>query len=533
MFLRKAYHNIKGVCEEENKLKAIRVFFKLVFSRTMLCILMILLQVLLIFAGITWLESVNQYIYIGLMFFSVIIIIVIFNSDEPSEFKITWIALCGLDPFLGVLMYNFAKLNWENRRLMNHLNKNVMKTMDLCKTDEKTKLRLVEKNRNYRQIVNYVEKTNFYGLYENTDVVYYPSGEKMFSSLMEELEKAKKFIFMEYFIIDKGYVWSSILDVLKRKVQEGVEVRVLYDGMCSLFLLPYSYPKQLAEYGIKAKMFSPIKPLLSTSYNFRDHRKIVSIDGKVAFTGGLNLADEYINKKERFGYWKDVGIKLEGDATNGFTNMFLQMWNYPEQLEEDYSNYVEIEPRSILSQQKGFVLPYGDGPHMKEKIGRNVYLDMINKAREYVHIMTPYLILDDELENALKFAAKKGVDIRIIMPHIPDKRTIFAVGRTFYPTLLDAGVKIYEFTPGFCHGKYFVVDDTMASVGSINLDFRSLYLHFECSALFYDNQAVYDVERDFIDTLKICEEITLDRYKKFSAVQKLSGRILRIVAPLL
>lgn len=517
----------------ELKLKAVRVFFKLVFSRTMLCVLMIVLQILLMVAGITWLKSVNHYIYIGMLVFSLIIIIVIFNSDEPSEFKITWIALCGLDPFLGVLMYNFAKLNWENRRLMNHLNKNVMNTMNLCSIDEEIKKHLTYENKNYRQIVEYIDQSNSYGLYENTDVTYFPSGEKMYDSLIEELEKAEKFIFMEYFIIDKGYVWNSILDILKRKVQNGVEVRVLYDGMCSLILLPYSYPKQLAQFGIKAKMFSPIKPLLSTSYNFRDHRKIISIDGKVSFTGGLNLADEYINIKERFGYWKDVGIKLEGDATNGFTNMFLQMWNYPEQLEENYSSYIGIQTKPISSLSKGFVLPYADGPHMKEKIGKNVYLDMINKANEYVHIMTPYLILDDELENALKFAAKKGVDIRIIMPHIPDKKTIFAVGRTFYPTLLEAGVKIYEFTPGFCHGKYFVVDDTIASVGSINLDYRSLYLHFECSALFYDNKAVYDVEKDFMNTLNECEEITIEIYKKFSGLQRLSGHILRIVAPLL
>lgn len=522
------------IFQKELWVKAIRVFFKIVFGRTMLCILMILLQLFLIIAGITWLQSINHYIYTGLIIFSIIVVIVIFNSDEPSEFKITWIALCALDPFLGVLMYNFAKLNWENRYLMSHLNKNVMDTMDLCKTDEEVNRHLIEENKNYKQLARYIENTNSYGLYENTEVTYYPNGEEMYESLVEELTKAEKFIFMEYFIIDKGYVWDSILEILQEKVREGVEVRVMYDGMCSLMLLPYSYPKQLEKMGIKAKMFSAIKPLLSTSYNYRDHRKIVSIDGKVSFTGGLNLADEYINKKERFGYWKDVGVKMVGDASIGFTNMFLQMWNYPETLEENYEEYLFREDISIGKEKStGYVLPYADGPHMKEKIGRNVYLDMINKATKYVHIMTPYLILDDELENALKFAAKKGIEVCIIMPHIPDKKTIFALGRTFYPGLIEAGIKIYEFTPGFSHGKYFVVDDAVASVGSINLDYRSLYLHFECSVLFYHNETVHDVEKDFIQTIKVCEEITMEKYREFSKLQKLLGHILRIVAPLL
>lgn len=494
---------------------------------------MILLQAWLLISAITWLRSINHYIYAGLLIFSIIVIIVIINSDEPSEFKITWIALCALDPFLGVLFYNFAKLNWENNNLMTHLHKNVVDTVGLCKTDEIVKNNLLKENRDYKQIVHYIEQVNSYGLYEDTEATYFSTGKEMFESLIEELNKAKKFIFIEFFIVAKGYVWDSVLEILKRKVKEGVEVRFLYDGTCSIALLPYSYPKQLEKFGIKAKMFVPLKPLLSTSYNYRDHRKVVCIDGKVSFTGGLNLADEYINKIERFGYWKDVGVKLEGSASKGFTNMFLQMWNYPEKLEDDYKKYIYESKSMGVDKEKGFVLPYADGPHMKENLGRNVYLDMINKATKYVHIMTPYLILDDELENALKFAAKKGIDVRIIMPHIPDKKTIFAVGRTFYPTLLESGVKIYEFTPGFCHGKYFVVDDKEASVGSINLDYRSLYLHFECSVLLYHNKAVFDVEKDFKETIELCEEIKMDTYKKFSGFQKISGHILRIVAPLL
>jgi cardiolipin synthase len=514
-------------------MRALMAFLKIVFSRTMLCLFMIFLQIYFLVAGMFWLRSINHYIYLGLLLLSAIMIIFLLNSEEPVEFKTSWILLCCIDPFLGLLLFNFAKLNPENHKLMNHLADNIQHTKKFCITTKKVKEHIFQEEYNFIQTNNYLENTNSYGTYQNTEVVYFSSGNDMFQSIIEELEQAKDFIFLEFFIIDKGYVWNTILDILKRKVQEGVDVRILYDGMCSIFLLPYSYPKKLKEFGIKAKMFSPIKPLLSTTYNYRDHRKIIVIDGKTSFTGGLNLADEYINRKERFGYWKDSGIRIIGEATNGFTKMFLQMWSYPEKMEDSISNFMVTNNNTSLEINQGYVIPYGDGPHIEENIAKNIYLSILNTATKYVHIMTPYLILDAEFENALIFAAKKGIEVKIIMPHIPDKKAIFAIGRTFYPALLHAGIKIYEFTPGFSHGKYFVSDDKVASVGSINLDYRSLYLHFECSALLYKMDVVHDVEKDFANTLKYCQEISMETYCHISWIQKLAGRVFRLLAPLL
>ena len=262
-----------------------------------------------------------------------------------------------------------------------------------------------------------------YPAYANTHVEYFPLGEDKFEALMRELKAARHFIFMEYFIVERGYMWDSILKVLEEKVKEGVEVRVMYDGMCCLMLLPYHYPRVLEKRGIRCKMFSPIKPTLSTYQNNRDHRKIVVIDGHTAFTGGVNLADEYINRKVRFGHWKDTAIMLKGDAVQSFTMMFLQMWNVTERQPEDYGKYAVPKDyeHPQASDHSGFVLPYGDSPMDREQVGERVYLDILNQARSYVHIMTPYLILDDEMVNALSYAAKRGIDVKLIMPHIPDK----------------------------------------------------------------------------------------------------------------
>ena len=349
--------------------------------------------------------------------------------------------------------------------------------------------------------------------------------------MLKELEKAKKFIFLEYFIVERGKMWNSILEILERKAKEGVEVRFMYDGMCSLLLLPYSYPKKLRALGIKAKMFSPIRPLMSTSQNNRDHRKIVVIDGRVAFTGGVNLADEYINEKKKFGHWKDTAVKVEGDAVKSFTIMFLQMWNSSEWGTEEYGKYVQTEPEAEW-EDAGFVIPYGDGPATSENVAETVYLDIIHNAVKYVHIMTPYFIVDNAMLDALQFAARRGVDVRIIIPHIPDKKPIFAMSRTFYPDLLAAGIKVYEYKPGFIHAKVFVSDDKKAVVGTINMDYRSLYHHFECAAYLYKSKAVADVEKDFQDTVMQCIEVDLNYYKKIFFLNRLMGRVLRLIGPL-
>ena len=354
--------------------------------------------------------------------------------------------------------------------------------------------------------------------------------------MLKQLEQAKKFIFLEYFIVDEGYMWGRILNILAQKVKEGVEVRMMYDGTCEFAKLPRSYSKKLRALGIKCKVFSPIMPMVSTHYNYRDHRKILVIDGKVAFNGGINLADEYINRIDLFGHWKDTGIMVKGPAVDSFTLMFLEMWNIDEKQEDDYSKWIGLADSQISSEEtnySGYVIPYGDDPLDGEHVGKLVYMDILNHAEDYVHIMTPYLILDGEMETALIFAAKRGVDVRIILPHIPDKKYAFALAKTHYKALLKGGVKIYEYTPGFVHAKTFVSDDKKAVVGTINLDYRSLYHHFECATYLYDMPVVMDIKKDISETLKLCQEVHFEDLKKQKLSMLIMGKVLKVLGPLM
>lgn len=325
-------------------------------------------------------------------------------------------------------------------------------------------------------------------------------------------------------------MWEKILEILEKKAAEGVEVRVMYDGTCALFDLPYEYPEELAKKGIQCKMYAPIHPILSTHYNNRDHRKILVIDGKVGFTGGINIGDEYINRVEKYGHWKDTAVMLEGDAVQGLTMMFLQMWNVSEKV-VDYGKYLQQAEKDL--QASGFVMPYGDSPFDEELIGEMVYMDILNRAKQYVNIMTPYLIIDQRMLTALCFAAKRGIDVKIILPHKPDKKFAFALAKSHYRELLTAGVRIFEYTPGFVHGKVFTSDEEKAVVGTINLDYRSLYLHFECGAFLYQVDEIETIEADYQETLEKCQEITLENYKKGTFLLRLCGWFLKVLAPLM
>ena len=350
--------------------------------------------------------------------------------------------------------------------------------------------------------------------------------------MLKELEKAEKYIFMEYFIVEEGYMWGRILDVLTRKVKEGVEVRVMYDGMCEMSTLPANYFKLLEAQGIHAKAFSPIVPVVSSHYNYRDHRKILVIDGKVAFNGGVNLADEYINRIERFGHWKDTAVMLKGPAARSFTLMFLQMWYMTEDAVPDYEKWLSL-PAYEAEDAKGYVMPYSDCPLDTYKAGEAVYMDILNRATDYVHIMSPYLILDGELKTALCFAAQRGVDVKLILPGIPDKKVAYSLAKTHYSELNKAGVKIYEYTPGFVHAKVFVSDGIKAVVGTINLDYRSLYHHFECATYMYRTDCIADIEKDFQDTLAKCRQVSSESIKKEKFSYRLIGALAKMISPLM
>ena len=377
----------------------------------------------------------------------------------------------------------------------------------------------------------YLSKVGF-PPYRNNGLTYYPLGDDWFPAILEEMKKARKYIFLEFFIIEHGEVWDQVLEVLKDKAAEGVEVRLMYDGTLQFASLSHDYPKRMKAAGIKCKVFSPIKPALSTYQNNRDHRKILVIDGETAFTGGTNLADEYINKKERFGHWKDTAIMIKGDAVKSLTQMFLQLWDL-DGYENNYEDYLDIFPRKPENVYPGYVIPYADSPLDGEPVGKFVYMNILQRATKYVHIMTPYLILEHDMITALCDAVRRGVKVRIILPHIPDKNYAFALARTHYRYLISEGVELYEYLPGFVHAKVFVSDDNTAVVGTINMDYRSLYLHFENAVLMYRAEEIARIQEDFDVTLRKCIRVTPEYIRMISLRHKILGFVLKIFAPLM
>lgn len=506
---------------------------KLFFSRLGIIIVLILIQISILLSIYQLFIDYFPHINLFLSVFSIVMIFYLFNDKMSYSAKLTWLGIIMLFPIPGTIMLFLTKYDFGHYTLKKRTGDLVKSTKNILQHDKRIMNNPELKNSGTTDLCRYVNRTGCFPLYDNTETEYFPCGEAKFASLLEELEKAEDFIFMEYFIIAEGYMWGKILEILQRKAEQGVDVRVMYDGMCEMSTLTHDYPKRLAELGIKCKAFAPIAPFLSTHYNYRDHRKILVIDGKVAYNGGINLADEYINKLERFGHWKDTAVMIKGSAVQSFILMFLQMWNIDEE-KPDWDRWLTI-PKNIDINRKraeGFVMPYADCPLDNEKVGENVYMDIFNHATKYVHIMTPYLILDGELERAIKFAAERGIDVRLILPGIPDKKTAYALAKTHYKELIKSGVKIYEYTPGFVHAKVFVCDDEKAVVGTINLDYRSLYHHFECATYMYRTSCIPAIEADFQQTLRDCRRVTPETIKKEKLYYKIMGQVLKLVAPL-
>lgn len=478
-----------------------------------------------------WLEAFIPEIYTILAILTVTMVIYLINSRLDPTAKITWLVVITVMPVFGTLLYVYSLSDIGHRAMSKRWRVLTDMAENAIPQNKSTATTLSQCNKNVYQLAKYVNTTGCYPVFDDTEVTYFSSGEEKYKALLSELEKAKHFIFLEYFIIDEGVMWGNVLDVLARKAAQGVEVRVMYDGTCEFSVLPKGYPDKLKKLGIKCRVFASVLPFISTHYNFRDHRKIAVIDGRTAFNGGINLADEYINRRVRFGHWKDTAVMLKGDAVKSFTLMFLQMWRVEDnkQIEYRYLDYAPEPPEKT----SGFIMPYGDSPLDGERVGEQVYIDMLNRSVNYVHIMTPYLILDAELESALRYASLRGVDVKIILPGIPDKKVPFALAKTHYKSLLSAGVEIYEYTPGFIHAKVFVCDDDEAVVGTINLDYRSLYHHFECATYMYKSNCISDIKKDFDKTLSMCEKITIQKIKKEKWYTKLTGYILKAFSPLI
>lgn len=518
--------------ESSKKRKVQKKLFSVIYGRTAVILLLILIQILVMVFGIYFLTDSWTYLYGVFSIIGTIAVIYIINSEDNPAFKLTWVLCIMALPIFGTFFYIYVKSEIGTRYIgkrLETLRQEAEEYMcqDMEIIDAMKESKLANKNLSF-----YLGKHMGFPTYGNTRLEYYPLGEDKFDALKRELRKAEHFIFMEYFIVEGGEMWDEVRHILEEKVAEGVEVRFMYDGMCSISKLPSDYPWYLRRRGIRCKVFNPINPIVSTIQNNRDHRKICVIDGKVGFTGGVNLADEYINRRERFGHWKDTAIMLEGDAVQSLTIMFLQMWNIDEKKSDAYEKYL-YPSRKPFDPKDGYVLPYGDTPYDNETVGEEVYFHILNHAKEYVHIMTPYLILDNEMIKTLARVAKSGMEVIIIMPHIPDKPYAFAVAKTYYKELIEAGVRIYEYTPGFVHAKIFVSDDDTATVGTINLDYRSLYLHFEDGVFIYNNPVVADIERDFQETLKKCHFVTMKEVQERSVKEKIEGQVLRLFAPLM
>lgn len=456
---------------------------------------------------------------------SIRIILEIVTKSTKLSSDMPWIIIILMYPIIGTFFYIIIGRNKRSSKLLKRINKNIKESKKYLKQNDKIKKEIISmKDGSLKYMIDYAK----YPATKNNEIEYFSLGDDAFPKMLEEINKAQKFIFMEYFIIEEGKMWGSILNILKQKVKEGVEVRFMYDDVGSITKIPGNYDKYIKSFGIKCIKFNELKPFAGAIMNNRDHRKMTIIDGKVVFSGGINLADEYININSKFGHWKDNSIMIKGDAVWTFTVMFLELWNSIEKEDSNYlkfKNITETKPK-----ENGYTVPYGINPLDKEAIGEEVYLNIINEAKDYVYIYTPYLIIDTDMINALSLASKRGVDIKIVVPSIPDKKLIYELTKSYFEELILNNIEIYTYEKGFVHSKVFISDDKVATVGTINLDYRSLYLHFECGIYMKNTNVLKDIYKDITETIKKSKK---QKIKKQSKIKKLALSFLRLFAPLL
>ncbi|WP_242964912.1 cardiolipin synthase [Scatolibacter rhodanostii] len=489
-------------------------------------------QIFILVLAFTVMQQHFVYFYAGSTVSAVILSFYIINSRSNPAYKITWITLILFLPVFGALIYILFGMGYINKKIRTRLKRaNEQSEFHLKRAQNLSVEEVTGNHKSIKAQISYLKEKVHCPIYSHTNAEYFPLGELAFERMKEELQKADKFIFIEFFIIASGEMWDGILAILKEKAAQGVEVRVMYDGVGSIITLPKNYEKELKKYGIQCCQFNPMMPVLSALLNHRDHRKIVIVDGKVGFTGGINIADEYINAYEKYGHWKDTAILLEGNAVWSLTVMFLSTWEFVTGIEEDFTRYQGLNQE--IFEEKGFVQPYYDSPLDKELVGENVYLNMITRAKEYVYIQTPYLVIDNEMLTALCNSAKQGIDVRIVVPHIPDHWYAHAMTRSNYEILIESGVRIYEYSPGFIHSKIFICDDKLATIGTFNVDYRSLYLHFECGVLLYKAPIIAEMLQDFRHIIEVSEEVTYEQAKNVPWPIKIGRGLLKIFAPLM
>ena len=484
----------------------------------------LLFQILLSVVIYVFLIEHIAFINIIYSIISFLLTLTLIKDSKNYSYTLPWIIILLLFPIIGTILYIILGRNKRKSKVLKSIVKTDKESKKYLTQDENIKDLYKDNSR-----IKYISDYAGFPVTTNNEVDYYPLGEEAFKVMLEELKKAEKFIFFEYFIVNHGEMWNSILEILEEKAKKGVDVRVMYDDLGCLSTLKSSYPQELKKKGIKCIAFNKLKPFAGVIMNNRDHRKILVIDGKVAFSGGINIADEYINKIVKYGHWKDNAIRIKGDAVWNYTVMFLSIWNSFRHEDGDYTKFKYKFDNNI---NNGFVIPYGETPLDEEVTGEDIYLNIINQANKYVYIFTPYLIIDTDMINALNLAAKRGVDVRIIIPGIPDKKVVYTLSESYVEPLIKGGVKVYKYTPGFVHSKVFVADDNVATVGTINMDYRSLYLHFECGCYFENVDVIKDIKKDLTQTIEKSHQIT-EKEAIPNLLKATWQALLRLVAPLM
>ncbi len=507
----------------------LRKLIKLLFGRTSIVIVLICVQIAYFAFALMRLSRYSQYITASLTIVSILVVIHLISRDENPSFKLGWCIAILTFPVFGGLFYLIVRLQSSNKSFRERIATANRSTPPLKQSEEAVRM-LAECNEDAAIEAAYLVNTAGFPVYNASGVKYFPIGEEFFEELKIRLSQAERYIFMEYFIIASGKMWDEILEILEEKAANGVDVRVMYDSMGSLLLLPDKYYNKLERKGIKAVEFNKFRPTVSAIQNNRDHRKICVIDGQYAFTGGINIGDEYINHRSRCGHWKDNGVMVIGEAVKSFTDMFLKMWN---------SSYGTADNRDYLSDKlpriadDGFIIPYCDNPWDDEYVSQSVYMNIISKAKKYIYITTPYFIIGDEFITALELAAKSGVDVRVVTPHIWDKRFVYITTTAYYERLIKAGIKVYEYTPGFIHAKTFLCDDQIATVGTSNVDYRSMYMQYECGVWMCGCKALRDIKADLEDTISKSHKVTLEECKKQPLGVRAVQRLIQLFAPLM
>ncbi len=507
-----------------------RRLIKILTSRLIIVGILIIIQIYLIFIAVY-----RAAVYYSLLpltsFFGVILALFVNTRNEDASYKISWSILILALPVFGGLLFLLCAGRKMPKQLAKGTTQASHRMADLLRQDPEVYDVLKQGHPEEAKVFDYCLNTSNFPVYQNTEYRYFRSGEEFWPVYLEELKKAEHFIFMEYFIIDEGKLWDSVLEVLKEKVAAGVKVKLIYDDFGCAATLPRNYARKLNAMGIETYRFNHLRPALIIQMNNRDHRKITVIDNQVAFTGGVNLADEYVNEIKRFGYWKDSAVMLRGEAVWSFTNMFLGLYSFLKN-DDPAISYAQYQLPSEVKTAEGFCQPFSDTPTDGLDAGLSVHLNLINYAKKYIYIDTPYLVLNQDIRTALILAAQNGVDVRILVPHIPDKKYVFSMTKANYAVLLEAGIRIYEFTPGFNHAKNVVVDDTFALVGSINTDYRSYYLHLENGVLMYDRSIAEELRNDFLSSIEKSHCVTVEETKKVFVLTRIWRMILFLMAPL-